>query len=287
MRNYRPIIIEKIGISLPDIEILKLRLNEHLPETWSSFHSHQHGQFLIYLRGRGEQTVQGKRYPARAGTVIYVGPNERHRFEKEMSRQPLCLVIDVNLLSKDKNQSLTTLGELPSTELNFIRSRISQLFEMRGPVSEDRIIAVGAVILDVLDPVLRAVGWLKVKEAKRHSKGTVTVRVEKIINDNMENSSLTLSRVSELLRFQRDHLNRLLKKEGGLTFSQIRSQLRLKKAQGMLIKGSSVGDVSLAVGMNDQNYFARWFRSQVGLSPTEWHSHNVASTHRSELDILS
>ena len=103
----------------------------------------------------------------------------------------------------------------------------------------------------------------------------------------MENSSLTLSRVSELLKFQRDHLNRLLKKESGLTFSQIRSQLRLKKAQGMLIKGSSVGDVSLAVGMNDQNYFARWFRSQVGLSPTEWHSHNVDSTHYSELDILS
>jgi len=135
MRNYRPIIIEKIGIALPGIEILKLRLNEHLPESRSSFHSHQHGQFLIYLRGCGEQTVQGKRYPARAGTVIYVGPNERHRFEKERSRQPLCLVIDVNLLSKNKKRWITTLGELPATKLNLIRSRVSQLFEMRGPSS--------------------------------------------------------------------------------------------------------------------------------------------------------
>ncbi|MDP6859681.1 MAG: AraC family transcriptional regulator [Verrucomicrobiales bacterium] len=277
MRNYRPIIIEKIGITLPGIEILKLRLNEHLPESRSSFHSHQHGQFLIYLRGCGEQTVQGKRYPARAGTVIYVGPNERHRFEKERSRQPLCLVIDVNLLSKNKKRWITTLGELPATELNLIRSRVSQLFEMRGPSSEDRVVAVGAVILDILDPVLRTIGWLDSKGYKSESRGTFNVRVEKIINDQIEDTSLNLSKISKMLGFQRDHLNRILKKESGLTFSQIRSQVRLKKAQKMLIKGSKVGDVSVAVGMNDQNYFARWFRSQVGMAPTKWRSENAAS----------
>ncbi len=277
MRNYRPIIIEKIGISLPDIKILKLRLNEHLPESRSSFHSHEHGQLLIYLRGCGEQTVQGKRYPARAGTVIYVGPNERHRFERERSRQPLCLVIDVNLLSKNKNRSITPLGELPATELNLIRSRVSQLFEMRGPGSEDRIVAVGAVILDILDPVLRAIGWLESKGFKRESRGAVNTRVEKIINDRIEDSSLSLSKISKMLGFQGDHLNRLLKKESGLTFSQIRSQLRLRKAQRMLIKGSRIGDVCAAVGMNDQNYFARWFRSQVGTAPTKWRSKNVTS----------
>jgi AraC family transcriptional activator of pobA len=277
MRNYRPIIIEKIGITLPKIEILKLRLNEHLPESRSSFHSHNHGQLLIYLRGCGEQTVQVNRYPARAGTVIYVGPNERHRFEKERSRQPLCLVIDVNLLSNNQNRSITTLAELPATELNLIRSRVSQLFEMRGPDSEDRIVAVGAVILDILDPVLRAIGWLESKRFKGAARGTFTVRVEKIINDQIEDASLNLSKISKMLGFQHDHLNRLLKKERGLTFSQIRSQIRLKKAQRMLIKGSRVGDVCAAVGMNDQNYFARWFRSQVGTTPTKWRSDNVAS----------
>ena len=54
-----------------------------------------------------------------------------------------------------------TLGELPATELNLIRSRVSQLFGMSGTGSEDRIVAVGAVILDILDPVLRSIGWLE------------------------------------------------------------------------------------------------------------------------------
>ncbi len=270
MRKYRPIIIEKIGISLPKMEILRLRLNEHLPETKASFHNHPHGQLLIYLRGSGEQTVNGKRYSARAGTVIYVRPDERHRFEKGRSRQPLCLVIDVNLLSKKKSQRVKTLGELPATDLNLIRSRVSQLFEMRRTGSEDRIVLVGAVILDILDPVLRSIEWLEAKVHKRESRGSVSFRVEKIINDQIEDSSLSLSKVSSILGFQRDYLNRLLKKERGLTFSQIRSQLRLKKAQSLLMKGQSVGDASLAVGINDQNYFARWFRAQTGMAPTKW-----------------
>jgi AraC family L-rhamnose operon transcriptional activator RhaR len=186
-------------------------------------------------------------------------------------------VIDVNLLSNNQNRSITTLAELPATELNLIRSRVSQLFEMRGPDSEDRIVAVGAVILDILDPVLRAIGWLESKRFKGAARGTFTVRVEKIINDQIEDASLNLSKISKMLGFQHDHLNRLLKKERGLTFSQIRSQIRLKKAQRMLIKGLRVGDVCAAVGMNDQNYFARWFRSQVGTTPTKWRSNNVAS----------
>ena len=205
MRNYRPIIIEKIGISLPDIKILKLRLNEHLPESRSSFHSHEHGQLLIYLRGCGEQTVQGKRYPARAGTVIYVGPNERHRFERERSRQPLCLVIDVNLLSKNNDRSIMTLGELPATELNLIRSRVSQLFGMSGTGSEDRIVAVGAVIHDILDPVLRSNAWLATKVIKRQRSGTINVRVGKIINDKIADASLSLSIISKMMGLQRDY----------------------------------------------------------------------------------
>ena len=170
-----------------------------------------------------------------------------------------------------------TLGELPATELNLIRSRVSQLFGMSGTGSEDRIVAVGAVILDILDPVFRAIGGLESKGFNRESRGAVNARVEKIINDRIEDSSLSLSKISKMLGFQRDHLNRLLKKESGLTFSQIRSQLRLRKAQRMLIKGSRIGDVCAAVGMNDQNYFARWFRSQVGTAPTKWRSKNVTS----------
>jgi AraC family transcriptional activator of pobA len=31
-----------------------------------------------------------------------------------------------------------------------------------------------------------------------------------------------------------------------------------------------VGDVAEAVGMLDQNYFARWFRQQTGRVPSAW-----------------
>lgn len=278
MRNYRPILIERMGISLPGIDVFRLRLNEHLPESRPSFHSHRHGQLLVYLRGCGEQTVSGKRFSARAGTVIYVGPGERHRFEREQSRQPLCLVVDVRLADGKGSRVAKTQGELPATDLNHIRARVSELFKMRRLGSGDRNIAVGAVILDILDPVLRSIGWLEGQGSSSLGKGSVTVRAEKVLSGVMAETDTDLGQVAERIGFQRDHLNRVLKVESGLTLGQMRSRLRLKQAQKMLGQGVAVGDVSVSVGMNDQNYFARWFRSQVGMAPSEWRSRNVSAT---------
>ena len=32
MKDYRPLLIEDLGLVLPGLEVLRLRLNEHLPE---------------------------------------------------------------------------------------------------------------------------------------------------------------------------------------------------------------------------------------------------------------
>ena len=39
-----------------------------------------------------------------------------------------------------------------------------------------------------------------------------------------------------------------------------------------LLRGSdrSIGDIATLVGMDDQNYFTRWFRKQTGQTPSRW-----------------
>jgi AraC family L-rhamnose operon transcriptional activator RhaR len=70
--------------------------------------------------------------------------------------------------------------------------------------------------------------------------------------------------------YQRDHLNRLVKRETGLTLGQLRMQRRLARAKELLAQGIRVADVAEAVGVLDQNYFARWFRRQTGQPPSRW-----------------
>ena len=70
--------------------------------------------------------------------------------------------------------------------------------------------------------------------------------------------------------YQRDHLNRLVKKETGLTLGQYRAQLRLAKAKELLDGGAKIAPTGAAIGLADQGYFARWFRRQTGQTPSAW-----------------
>ena len=79
------------------------------------------------------------------------------------------------------------------------------------------------------------------------------------------------------LGYQRDHLNRILKRESGLTLGQHRAQVRLGEAKRLLGKQLAIGEVGSRVGFDDQNYFARWFRAQTGLSPSSWRAKKLGA----------
>lgn len=66
-----------------------------------------------------------------------------------------------------------------------------------------------------------------------------------------------------------DHLIASFKKETGKTPNAWLTQLRMKKAANLLINGSaSVGNISMAVGIMDPNYFVKLFKKEFGETPT-------------------
>jgi AraC family L-rhamnose operon transcriptional activator RhaR len=77
--------------------------------------------------------------------------------------------------------------------------------------------------------------------------------------------------------YGRDHLNRILKREVGLTLGQVRAKRRLELAERLLEQGMQVGAVAQEVGLPDSSYFTRWFRRQTGIVPTKWVSRKPGS----------
>ena len=68
-----------------------------------------------------------------------------------------------------------------------------------------------------------------------------------------------------------DHLNRQLRAEIGTTVGGLLNRLRLEEVtRALRTTGRGIGEISSAIGMDDQNYFARWFRKQTGQTPTHW-----------------
>ena len=268
MKNYRPILIQDISLQMPGINVHRLRLNRHLPEARWTEHSHDHDQILIYLMGRGQQRVEGVLYPARPGTVIHIAPGKAHAFEQQPGRQPLCLVVDVEM---EAGRGVShTADQLTAEQLTETKARLSTLFRHQHIEKREMSFRVAAVVLDVLDMALKAVGWLapvnRFSTVKHFSNAR---RVERLL-ETKDGPDVSLEDIARLTGYQQDHLNRLLRAECGLTLGQIRSRVRLKRAVALLSEKCPVQEVGEKIGILDPNYFARWFRQQTGVSPSSW-----------------
>jgi AraC-like DNA-binding protein len=65
-------------------------------------------------------------------------------------------------------------------------------------------------------------------------------------------------------------LERIFRREVGTDFETWRRQVRLSKAQELLVSGRSVKDVAQAVGYGHASTFVSMFRRGLGVTPTAW-----------------
>ena len=119
-------------------------------------------------------------------------------------------------------------------------------------------------------PVRRlSLGWLKPVDRLGTTQLTTTRVVEGVI-ENHDSAETSLADLAKHTGYQQDYLNRLLKAECGLTLGQLRSRHRLETAQKLLANKMPVQQVGERIGILDNNYFARWFKQQTGVSPSHW-----------------
>jgi AraC family L-rhamnose operon transcriptional activator RhaR len=261
MRKWRPILLSELGIRLPGVEVLGVALNRHLAETNRvRGHSHLYCQFLLYLTGRGRQVIDGEEIPVGPGRLVFLRPGERHAFRKERARRPLCLAVD--LVLEEGAERCLRERQMTSGEMAAVRQILVKLME-----AKELEVRSGALILELVHLLLSAAGWVEVLEKGRVNP--VTGKVEKVLGSE-GGLELGPREIAEAVGLQLDYLNRVLKRECGLTAGQMLAGARLEKAKNLLKGETLVGDVAEAVGMLDQNYFARWFKGQTGVTPSAW-----------------
>jgi AraC family L-rhamnose operon transcriptional activator RhaR len=126
---------------------------------------------------------------------------------------------------------------------------------------------VGGIVLELLDVLLERLG--AAQPSVRPSSAPVLQRLNRWLQQNGW-EEFSRRRVAKDLGMQPDYLNRLVKKASGLTFGQWEDQVRLAQAREALHRKGSVAEAALAVGFAEQNYFARWFKRQTGLTPSKF-----------------
>jgi AraC family L-rhamnose operon transcriptional activator RhaR len=265
MRQFRSLLINQADLRMPGLHVLTFAVHRHLPEHASvERHHHSWCQLILYLSGRGHQRFASGDARVEPGTLVVMPPAIPHAFERATTRPPLCLMIDFRL--PKARQGRAVVCSVNRSELTQVRQNLAQLIRLQAGASGVLRWESAALILQILVTLLRAAAWLeRVPHSSGGRAGSVMNRLLSTVQPDTP-----LRQVVQRSGYQRDHLNRLVKKETGLTLGQLRTQRRVARAKELLGQGLRVADVAEAVGVLDQSYFARWFRRQTGQAPSRW-----------------
>lgn len=263
MLRYEPLLLDRARVRVPGLEVLRFSVHRHLPEHNSlDPHHHPWSQAIVYLAGSGTQSVGATKATIQPGSVVVLPPWQAHGFRRRQNRPPLSVLIDFRLQGVRRLRPV--VATLTRAELAQLQQAVTQLQHLQR-AAPDALKTEGSIhVLQVLITVLRSAGWMPRVPAETRTRSLLSPGLVDALN------APTLAEAIRRSGYHRDHLNRLMKAETGLTLGQYRSQRRLATAEKLLREGLRVGQVAERVGLPDAGYFARWFRRQTGQSPSDW-----------------
>ncbi|MFA5265218.1 MAG: AraC family transcriptional regulator [Opitutaceae bacterium] len=265
IENFQSVLCDEPDMHLPGLHIVRFAVHQYSPmQATAEPRRHNLSQLVLYLQGEGVQQFGKASAQVKPGTLVAMPSGVAHAFKRTTAQPPVCLTIDFALGKAGLLRP--TIAKIPRFELLNIRHQLRRLVKLQAGSSQSAQIEKAIMILQLLISLLRAAGWLESVDA------TLTERGESAIQRLIDGMDITipLDDVVQRSGYHRDHLNRLVKSETGLTLGQLRAHRRLAKATELLAKGVQVTNVAVAVGLMDQSYFARWFRRQTGESPSRW-----------------
>ena len=238
-------------------------------------HMHEDRLEILYIRhGRGIHTIRGKQYHTKKGDILIYNSgtlhDERTNPDAEMSVYS-CAVSNLKLeglrenclLPDDANPVLKSGTSSEDVE-NIFKIMHSQIYSQNNASEEIS----NYLLWSLISIILNQLG----KSAVQHKTTEYFIgnHIKKYIDDHYF-KDLTLDILGNELNISPSYLCSIFKKNTGYTFNQYITNLRIGKAQSLLINTDyNVTDIAFMVGYHDSNYFSTIFTKTVGISPLKY-----------------
>ncbi|HET7734274.1 MAG TPA: AraC family transcriptional regulator [Paludibacter sp.] len=86
----------------------------------------------------------------------------------------------------------------------------------------------------------------------------------------ISDGNLSFDQFASEMNVSKASLYRKLKSVAGLSPCEFIRSVRIKRSAQLLAKHSNISEVAFAVGFNDSKYFSRCFKSEFGVTPTQY-----------------
>ncbi|MDO5785533.1 MAG: helix-turn-helix domain-containing protein [Eubacteriales bacterium] len=191
------------------------------------------------------------------------------------------------------NEMLLELYSAVGTDLFLLKLRIRELITLMSRAAADGGADVNAIFalcdssvmeIDRIQDFDTLDAWLGVmlhkffdmvfdfNDAKHQS---IIQQVSSFIQEHLA-EKLTLEQVAGQVHLSKSYLCRILKDELGCTFTEYTNRLRVERSKLYLHRsGMSLSEIACAVGFDDQSYFTRIFKRQVGVPPGKYRANHA------------
>ena len=216
--------------------------------------------------------------------------------EKEREREVMMMIHDGSLIKKVKqtlekgdsrlfNKNFLFSQKLLPIDLPIVKEYYSLILKAVYEFAEEkgvRHLEKKDLYFDIADsPDLESVRECSVKKissvihlvevAKKKQNRMVAEYIKDYVDENYMKQDTNAGNIAERFRVSSSYIGALFREQEKTTITKYITQLRIKKAAELLKETKlQIQTISKKVGYSDQNYFARIFKKQTGLSPGEY-----------------
>ncbi len=220
-------------------------------------HSHSTWEIVIPTKNNGIVEACGQKNEFSEGFVYVIPPNINHTtYSGCLFSDTYIQVDDIFHLSKTKVTTVFIGKEVINLSVIIKDSYLKRNFGFSKTLEN----ATSLLIQMIYDNLNESKDNLIIKD------------VRNFLIDNISNSSIDMTVLTNKFGYNKDYLRKLFMKEYGESPLEYLNMLRISQAKDLLkkMKIYSIGEVSTLCGFNDPLYFSRVFKKKTGHSPKEY-----------------
>ncbi len=235
--------------------------------------SHDFHEILCVMSGKVGVTADKNVYQLPAGQAIFHRGGEFHSLWSDLGTTPEIIVFSFSADEfPESDKHLFSLSPQQLTELSSIFSAAQKAFRLEefrvAGVREGKEAEASAVVkrlelfvLSLFTETFEARHEIASRSAENYAR-IVSVLETHVADD------LCAEQIAELCNLSIPALNKTVARYAGCGVMSYYGELRLKKAEELLLGGASVKEAAVSVGFYNQNYFSAWFKKRKGIPPS-------------------
>lgn len=245
-----------------------------------TLHTHSDYELLAVLRGSIAIRLPDELIPLEADDLAIVSPKTVHQIDHAVSDDAAWLNLRFSFSRIRSDTHYDTFGriaegfrETPVTVRRKTDESLFLLARMKRAWDARRFAPLGGELHGLL---LSLFDSSESRPAPRNDSDAFRLNQLSLFIDARFAEPLTTSQLAESLSISKRQVERILRREYGMTLSELLSQRRLAAAQKLLdTTDLPVQEIALRVGFHSPSSFSHAFRKQLGLSPIQYRSRPV------------